>query len=344
MCARRSVGTGPDIWLAVGGGHTHFSAIKIVMTERILSRFTVFALILMGVFTFGLRVEAQMQLPGANFRNNPSAAPGASGGKPARSPSRSRDAPADYGKPVKLAPPSEDTLAGKNLMHNGRRGDIRFAKAATGLALTKIVLSGDVISKPGETCEVEVPGGPHIVRFTGFADGLRQYTADIAACPFTFTVLDGAMVVTHEKSSSSTGLGAGTCVFKEKDCRGYLAGFWGPSGRSFNKSNAAAIEKARAKSEKDARVNFRALLGAARGDRKRTSAVAADQAGFSARREERCRDFLREPVHGYCASRITEARAIQLGAKLNDMIKDRQQEAEAKKKERADARASRRKD
>ena len=126
------------------------------------------------------------------------------------------------------------------------------------------------------------------------------------------------------------------CVFKAKDCRGYLGGIWGPSGRSFGKKTARSIEKARGKSGRDARANFRALLRAAGGEKARVRAVAADQAGFSARREVRCRDYLREHVHGYCASRITEARAIQLGARLNARI-------EAASKERQALRDTRRK-
>ncbi|MGE3245366.1 MAG: hypothetical protein AB7F96_08170 [Beijerinckiaceae bacterium] len=290
--------------------------------------------------------EAQIQLPGANYRSAPASRPasapapsGSSRSRP-RSGSHSSDGP-PAAKPVKLDPPSEDTLAGKTLMHLGRRGSLRFEKAASGLALTQIKLGGDVISKPGETCEFEIPGGPYPVKFTGFAEGLRKYNVEVNSCPFSFTVLDGAIVATYGKATASTGLGAGTCQFEKKDCRGYLAGFWGPSGRSIGKSSYRLIEKARGKSEKDARANFRALLRAAQGNKQRVRDVAADQAGFSARREERCRDFLREHVHGFCASRVTEARAIQLGAKLNEMIKIRSAEYEHMKKEREAKRRNR---
>lgn len=283
-------------------------------------------------------VEAQIQLPGAAMRSAPPP-PSQSGDQNSGTPrSRYREAPVDYGKPVKLTPPNEASLSGDRLMHNGRRGSMQFSKSGQAVTISALELEGDVISRPGDTCKVTVPGAPFQAELVGTEEGLRKFRINAPACPFTFVVLDGALIATHKDSSVSTGLGAGTCEFKEKDCRGYLGGFWGPSGRSFNKNNARTIEKARGKSERDARANFRALLRAARGDKKRTRSVAADQAGFSARREERCRDFLREHVHGYCASRITEARAIQLGVRLNEMIKAREAEREDKRRQRAERR------
>ena len=44
--------------------------------------------------------------------------------------------------------------------------------------------------------------------------------------------------------------------------------------------------------------------------------IAADQAGFSAKRDEICRDYVREDQHGFCSLRVTEARALSLSAKL----------------------------
>ena len=44
--------------------------------------------------------------------------------------------------------------------------------------------------------------------------------------------------------------------------------------------------------------------------------IAREQAGFSAEREMTCRDFQREGQMGFCAARITEARAASLRARL----------------------------
>lgn len=305
---------------------------------------------LLGLLLLPGAAIAQFQLPGANFKRAPAAkeSPGdnsANTGRPGSSDSsssRPSSSPANPGKPVNVAAPDEDTLVGRTLRQNGRRGAMRFTKAAGGLTLSNLALGGDVISKPGATCKIEVPGGPFPVRFSGFTEGLRTYKVESKVCPFSFVVLDGALISTHRKSSFSTGLGKGTCVFEKQDCRGYLAGFWGPSGRSFTKKTYRGIEKARGKSDREARANFRALLRANRGDRKGVRAVAADQAGFSARREVRCRDFLREHVHGFCASRITEARAVELGARLNETIKRRNAEYKAKQAERRAKRSNKR--
>lgn len=308
-------------------------------------KFLAFAALFAAATAMATPAGAQFQLPGAKFRQpsaqQPSTRSGKSSGSGRSSSSRVPNSPANPGKPVKLRPPSEDTLAELQLRHNGRRGMLLFKKSPGGLALTTIVLDGDVISTPGKTCRIEVPGGPHTVRFDGFSNGLRKYAVDLAQCPFSFTVLDGALIATYNKSSVSTALGRGTCTFKEKNCRGYLAGVWGPSGRSFTKNTYRGIEKARGRSERDARANFQALLRANQGDKKGIRAVAADQAGFSARREERCRDYLREHIHGFCASRVTEARAIGLGAKLNETITAKNKEIAAKRAER-DAKRQRR--
>ncbi len=301
-----------------------------------LGRFAVAATALVGVLVLSVPVVAQFQLPGARFKRPPATTPDAAPDGNVSADTKNEPTgptPANPGKPVALQPPGEGTLAGRTLQHNGRRGLMQLGRAATGLIIKRLVLDGDVISKPGETCRIEVKGAPFTARFSGFDKGLRQYRVETQTCPFSFVVLDGSLIATHRKSSFSTGLGKGTCRFVARDCRGYLAGFWGPSGRSFNKRNDRAIEKARGSSERNARANFRALLRANSGDRKGIRAVAADQAGFSARREERCRDFLREHVHGYCASRITEARAIELGDRLNKTIARRN--AEFKRKQAA---------
>jgi hypothetical protein len=58
------------------------------------------------------------------------------------------------------------------------------------------------------------------------------------------------------------------------------------------------------------------LLAAAGKDKQQTKRLASEQAGFSSEREEKCRTYAGEDVHGFCALRFTEARAIALGAQL----------------------------
>lgn len=258
---------------------------------------------------------AQLQLPGAVRAPTPAGAtttpPGASG--PAKP--RGGDEPAAP-KPVMVRAPSDRSLEGRTLALNGRTGVLRFTRNGGKLELSEMRLSGDRLSKVGESCTINIAGGPFPVETDGRFEGLLQLRANVPACPFTFAILDGAVMVTHKGSRISTGLGAGTCEIQQEDCRGYLAGFWGPPGGGIGPADAKSIEATRSEAEKNARANFRTLIRNVRADREKTRAIAADQAGFSARREEVCRDYLREHQHGFCASRYTQARAVSLAAQL----------------------------
>ena len=263
---------------------------------------------------------AQLQLPGAVRAPTPAGAkttPAGQGGASAAPKKRAtRSGEPAAPKAVMVRAPSERSLDGRTLALNGRRGVLRLTRNGDQLELTEMKLSGDRLSRVGETCTMTVPGGPFTVERSGRSEGLLQFSANVNACPFTFTVLDGAVMVTHNDSKISTGLGAGTCEIKEEDCRGYLAGFWGPPGGGIGPAEARSIESTRSTADKNANANFKTLIRNARGDRVKTRDIAADQAGFSARREEVCRDFLREHQHGYCASRYTQARAVSLAAQL----------------------------
>lgn len=269
---------------------------------------------------------AQLQLPGAvrgPSQTGPLPGPGSTAGAEGarRSPSGAAT-PADPGKPTPVKAPSERTLAGKVLQHNGMRGSMRFEREGNVLRLVSLRLQGDVISRVGETCEIEVPGAPFTVVNAGRDNGLLKFRVESQSCPFDISVLDGAVIVSYKDARASTGLGVGTCEFREKDCRGYLAGIWGPSGRSIGKNEAQNIEKLRGAADRNARANFRALLRRAGHEKPKIKEIAADQAGFSARREEACRDYVRESQHGYCASRITQARAVALAAQMGAVETD----------------------
>ncbi len=280
--------------------------------------------ILAGLATFALVIPAfaQLQLPGAVRNPTPAGATttppagGGSGGAPKKRASGGGSGEPAAPKPVLVRAPSERTLDGRTLALNGRSGVLRFTRNGAQIELTEMKLSGDKLSKVGESCGVTIPGAPFSVESDGRADGLLQFKANVNACPFTFAVLDGAVMVTHNGSKISTGLGAGTCEIKADDCRGHLAGFWGPPGGGIGPGEAKSIETTRGQAERNARANFKTLIRNARNDREKVKVLAADQAGFSARREEVCRDYLREFQHGYCASRYTEARAVSLAAQL----------------------------
>ncbi|MDF2118930.1 hypothetical protein PY365_25505 [Roseiarcaceae bacterium H3SJ34-1] len=270
---------------------------------------------------------AQMQLPGAIGAPTPAGAPG--GG--ATGAPRHSDGPPAISGPVSVRSPSEQTIVDRSLRLNGRRGQMIFETKDGALQLKTLTISGELMSKRGEACQVEVAGGPFSARRIGRAEGLRRYDVAIASCPFTFDVMDGAVQVNVGDATSSSPL-AGTCEFKQADCRGYVAGVWGPAGSSIGPNETKEIENVRRKAESNARTNFRALLAAQGRDKTSIKAIAADQAGFSSRRAERCSDYDREDVHGFCASRVTEAWAVALRAKLNPATFERDDDSPADRK------------
>ena len=81
-------------------------------------------------------------------------------------------------------------------------------------------------------------------------------------------------------------------------------------------ARAKEMEKARPKAETTMRANFKALLSNAGKDKIAIKKIAGEQAGFSSEREMLCRDYANETVNGFCALRITEARAASLAARL----------------------------
>ena len=64
------------------------------------------------------------------------------------------------------------------------------------------------------------------------------------------------------------------------------------------------------------RANFKRLLTTTK-DRPTIMGYARDQAQFSSTREEVCRAYAGETRHGFCATRLTEARAATLRAKAD---------------------------
>jgi len=267
-----------------------------------------------------------MQLPGAIGAPTPAGAPG---GAPAGA--RHSDGPPKIAGPVAVRSPSERTIVDRSLRLNGRRGQMIFETKDGVLQLKSLTISGELISKRGEACQVEVAGGPFSARRIGRAEGLRRYDVAIPSCPFTFDIMDGAVQVNVGDATTSSPL-AGLCEFKQADCRGYVAGVWGPAGSSIGPAETKEIENVRRQAESNARTNFRALLAAQGRDKASIKSIAADQAGFSSRRAERCADYDREDVHGFCASRVTEAWAVALRAKLNPATFERDDDSPADRK------------
>jgi len=261
---------------------------------------------LCAILLAGSRAGAQLVLPGAIHAAEPSS--GGTANPHANPVPGVKNKP----KPIGLKPPGEETIIGRDLVRNGSTGAITFARGADrALTITRLSLAGEEISAPSEQCRVDVIANQPITpRFADRPAGVSRYEVDLAACPFSFDVLNGAVFISREKPE---------CDFVAADCRVDPTGLWGPPGDSIGDKEAKAMEHARPHAESNVRANFRAVLASAGKDKTAIKTIAAEQAGFSSEREVACRNYAREEVHGFCALRMTEARALALEAKYNEM-------------------------
>jgi hypothetical protein len=201
------------------------------------------------------------------------------------------------------------SLAGRPLMLNGKSGLLQISGDDKSVTVDKLQLVGEGVSDSSQRCVVDIVGETPIeATNVGRPDGLERYEAKIPACPISFDVLSGAVLVPNQITA---------CVFKAADCQTAPGGLWGPDGASLV-GDAAKIVKERAAAEKAMGKILHAIE-----DRAADSAQAADlvrdQNGFAGQRDELCRDYAKESVHGYCALRVTEARVALLRTRLDEL-------------------------
>ncbi|MGA7383702.1 MAG: hypothetical protein WBW81_03080 [Methylocella sp.] len=260
--------------------------------------------------------RAQLMLPGA-LQASPSTATKAA-------PNPTGPAPGQP-KPAGLKPPSEETIFGQELSRDGFAGIIAFQRGSgKGLEITRLSIAGEKISHPGEQCQVEVVAGTPIqTRFAGRPNGVSRYEVEIETCPFSLDVLEGAVLVTRTPH---------TCDFRTADCRVDPAGLWGPLANTIGPEQTKQLERERGRIDSAMLAKFHALLASAGKDKEAIKQIAREQAGFSSEREMICRNYSREDIHGFCALRITQARALALQAAFEDRAKARVKPAMAKRK------------
>jgi hypothetical protein len=259
--------------------------------------------------------RAQLMLPGA-LQASPSPAnkiaPNPTGATPGQP------------KPAGLKPPSEETIFGQELSRDGFAGIIAFQRGSNkGLEITRLSIAGQEILHPGEQCQVDVTGTPIQTRFAGRPNGVSRYEVALESCPFSFDVLEAAVLVSRTPQ---------TCDFRAADCRVDPAGLWGPPGNAIGPDQTDKLERERGRVASAMLAKFHALLTSAGKDKEAIKQIAGEQAGFSSEREVICRNYLREDIHGFCALRITQARALALQAAFEDRAKTRAKPAMAKKK------------
>jgi hypothetical protein len=250
--------------------------------------------------------RAQLVLPGAA----PTEAEGA-----AASPAKHRsggvkgaEASANGMKPA--SPPGVASVAGRPLMLDGKSGLLEISGDDKTVTIDKLKLAGETVSDPSQRCVVDIVGEKPIqAANVGRPDGLERFEADVPACPFSFDVLDGAALAPSQITA---------CVFKAADCQTSPGGLWGPEGTSLV-GDADRIAKERAEAEKAMAKVVRAVQDLAKKSPEAAD-LARDQNGFAGQRDEICRNYAKESVHGYCAMRVTQARTALLEMRLSDIL------------------------
>jgi hypothetical protein len=206
------------------------------------------------------------------------------------------------------AAPLASNLGGKTLHLNGGASEMAFVAQDKTVGLSLLMLAGSKISNSHDECQVNVAGMPLPLTPLGKVGGLLRFSIPVPACAITFDVLDGAVL---------TGADTAVCIFKEADCSVNPAGLWGPAPGEIGPDQVKTIERERTEADRKVRAAYQGLVGSTK-DRAAIRGFASEQAGFSSRREELCRDYIGESRHGYCASRLTAARAAALATQLSE--------------------------
>ena len=180
-----------------------------------------------------------------------------------------------------------------------------LSKSGDAVSVDKLVLSGESTADAGAPCTIEVRGdAPMPLKAMGKIAGLQHYAIDFPACPIEFDVVDKAVIVPQQSAA---------CVFQAAACQASPGGLWGPDAASL-----AGSEKdiaARRKHADDAlSAALKGLMKQNKG--KDADAVSADEEAFASSRDEICRGYDGEVTLGFCASRLTMARAATLAARL----------------------------
>jgi hypothetical protein len=251
--------------------------------------------LLIAVLLAGGAAHAQLALPGALGPSSDAApAKAEAGGTQAGK----KKAP----RPTGRAPATSD-IVDRSLRLNGADGELRFSSGGKDKPprIEKFTLMGEVISDPLRKCRIDIVAQTPIEAASqGAPDGLARYSADIPACPLTFDVMDGAVLVPAQTT---------TCVFQSADCQANPSGLWGPEGASLE-DDAKRLAKERTAADSSIAASLRILQKRDKGAS--AAALARDQTDFAAQRDDICHDYAGEARHGFCATRLTQARAALL--------------------------------
>lgn len=254
---------------------------------------------------FGIKPERPPVPPLRVPQGEPGPAP-LSPDDPGAPPPETPRAPAAPRGPVVLKAPTEDGLLGQDLQLNGLSGSLKLERAGATVNAT-LTLPGTKVSQPTETCSVKLGGGKPIpLTAIGKPEGVPRYEATGGECPLRFDVAEGGVMVTALDPTP-------ICTFTASDCATTPVGMWGPAAATLL-PRAAEFDSARGVADKAVRDNYKLMSQRAR--REDIRPIVAEQAAFSADREQYCRSYAREGAHGFCHLRFTENRSLALATRL----------------------------
>jgi hypothetical protein len=258
-------------------------------------------------------VRAQLALPGASL--TPPAPAKADGKAPRRRHSRRAETARVEADPA--------TLVDKPLKLNGRNGELELTRGDDkALKIVKYVMLGEVVSNPTQQCRIDIVAQTPIEAIPqGEPDGLPRYSAAIPACPLSFDVVDGAVLVPAQTDA---------CVFAAADCRASPSGLWGPDAAELDKE-PKAISKLRTIADRSIKESQRALE---RRDKDAAASLAREGSDFSATRDDVCHDYVAESRLGFCASRLAQTRAALLAKRVAETDASEPKDKERKSNER----------
>ena len=203
---------------------------------------------------------------------------------------------------------THEAVIGRPLHLNGISGTIELSKTGNALVLSKFILAGHRISRPGDQCQVEIMSkSPLQLSEAGRSNGVLSYESKMPVCSFSLDILQGALML---KTA------ANLCSFVDADCNTRPDGMWGPSPAAISPAQIQADVHARTLAETSLRSSFRQLMDHQK-DAVIIRTLASEQAAFSSQREEMCRDYMREDRHGFCAARFTEHKLTQIHHRLS---------------------------
>lgn len=220
-------------------------------------------------------------------------------------------APSTPKKHVRPKPktPTPASIVDHVLLLNGADGELRLSGGGKGqpLRVEQFTLPGEVISDPQQKCRIAIIAQTPIEATPqGTPEGSARYSADIPACPLTFDVLDGAVLVPAQTAA---------CVFQAADCQASPGGLWGPAGASLEK-DAKVFTREHIAADASIAASMKALRE--RDKHATDDSLSREQNDFVAQREDVCHDYLGETKHGFCAARVSQARAALLRKRVED--------------------------